>query len=254
LIRGQLAEAERARGEASKTNLARVVNDSLNDELWRTFVEVWYRRRGIEKLEETIANRPFSSVPLLTSSYLPTFGASTYYLAAARIYAMAHRPDRARTVLDQFRADKRDTASTRAAEPDVHAVRGEIALAERRPLLALDEFRLADRLPDGPVNLFALWNHADMGRAFDQAGMADSAIASFERFLKTPQLNRLWHDAIYLAPILQRLGDLYAARGDRTKAIEYYARFVALWRDADPELQPQVTAVRRRIEELRKSR
>ena len=57
---------------------------------------------------------------------------------------------------------------------------------------------------------------------------------------------------LHLAPILQRLGELHEARGNRTKAIEYYSRFVELWRNADPERQPRVTAVRRRIEDLRK--
>jgi len=256
LIRGRLAESDRALGEVQDANLARGVSDSLNGELWAAFVDVWHRgrpTRGIEKLEATLAHRPLAAVPLLTESGVPGSGPFTYYMDAARIYALADRPDRARAVLAQFFAETRDTALIRASAAAVHSVRGEIALAERQPVVALDEFRQADRLPDGPVQLFALWHHADMGRAFHQAGMADSAIVSFERYLETPQRDRLWQDAIHLAPILQRLGALYEAKGDRTKAIEYYARFVELWRNADPELQPRVNAVRRRIEELRKS-
>ena len=56
-----------------------------------------------------------------------------------------------------------------------------------------------------------------------------------------------------LPSILRRLGELYAAKGNRAKAIEHYARFVELWRNADPELQPRVAEVRRRIESLRAS-
>ncbi len=33
---------------------------------------------------------------------------------------------------------------------------------------------------------------------------------------------------------------VYAERGDTANAVEYYNRFVDLWRDADPELQPIV--------------
>jgi hypothetical protein len=40
---------------------------------------------------------------------------------------------------------------------------------------------------------------------------------------------------------------LYDERGDRQKAAHYYGRFVALWRDADPDLQPQVEDVKRRL-------
>lgn len=115
----------------------------------------------------------------------------------------------------------------------------------------MDEFRLADRLPDGPATWFAIRAYADLGRAFDQAHLADSAIANFERYIDTPQLNRLPWDATYLAAILRRLGELYEAKGNRTKAIEYYERFVGLWRNADPELKPRVAEVRQRIESLR---
>jgi tetratricopeptide (TPR) repeat protein len=117
--------------------------------------------------------------------------------------------------------------------------------------VALEEFRRADRLPDGgPVHLCAICRDADLGRAFDQASMADSAIAAFERYLETPQWSRIAMDAQYQARILKRLGALHEAKGDRAKAIAYYERFVALWRNADPELQPRVSEVRRRIASL----
>jgi hypothetical protein len=32
--------------------------------------------------------------------------------------------------------------------------------------------------------------------------------------------------------------------------LDYYTQFVDLWKDADPELQPQVTAVRQRMTQL----
>jgi Fic family protein len=45
----------------------------------------------------------------------------------------------------------------------------------------------------------------------------------------------------------ERLGELYEARGDRAKVRDYYGRFVDLWKDADPELQPIVRDVRARV-------
>ena len=47
-----------------------------------------------------------------------------------------------------------------------------------------------------------------------------------------------------------RLGELYDDRGDRARATSHYSTFVQLWNDADPELQPAVAAVRRRLGEL----
>ena len=46
------------------------------------------------------------------------------------------------------------------------------------------------------------------------------------------------------------MGELYEARGDREKAKEYYGRFVALWRDADSDLQPAVQEARARLAQL----
>ena len=36
---------------------------------------------------------------------------------------------------------------------------------------------------------------------------------------------------------------MYEARGDKQRALEYYGRFAALWKDADPVLQPAVREV-----------
>jgi tetratricopeptide (TPR) repeat protein len=56
--------------------------------------------------------------------------------------------------------------------------------------------------------------------------------------------------ATQLAPSLKRLGELYEAKGDKDNAIKQYTRFVELWKNADPELQPQVRAVQERLRKL----
>jgi hypothetical protein len=80
--------------------------------------------------------------------------------------------------------------------------------------------------------------------------VADSAITYYERYVTTPVLNRIFQDPQYLAGTLKRLGELYEAKGDRQKAVSVYTRFVELWKDADPELQPKVAEVRRRLQLL----
>ena len=51
-------------------------------------------------------------------------------------------------------------------------------------------------------------------------------------------------------PTHKLLGELYEARGDREKAVEQSNEFVELWKDASPELQPQVRDVRQRLARL----
>jgi hypothetical protein len=74
----------------------------------------------------------------------------------------------------------------------------------------------------------------------------------YERYVESTWNFRLYVDRHSLGPALRRAGELYEARGDRGRAVESYQKFVALWRDADPVLQPQVADVRKRLVELTK--
>jgi tetratricopeptide (TPR) repeat protein len=87
------------------------------------------------------------------------------------------------------------------------------------------------------------------GQMWEAAGVPDSAIAYYRLGTDRPELYSNEDAALYPV-VLRRLGDLYEQRGDRAAAIEWYSRFVDLWHDADPELQPIVREVRDRIARL----
>jgi tetratricopeptide (TPR) repeat protein len=55
---------------------------------------------------------------------------------------------------------------------------------------------------------------------------------------------------VLLAPAYLRMGEIHERRGNRAQAVEYYSRFVARWKDCDPELRPLVNDVRRRLARL----
>ena len=94
---------------------------------------------------------------------------------------------------------------------------------------------------------------AALAQAYDRAGQPDSAIATYERYIGTPDIVRLgWilrlgNDGTQLAPAHKRLGELYEQRGDRERARHHYARFVELWRECDPELRSAVTEVQQKL-------
>jgi tetratricopeptide (TPR) repeat protein len=249
LVRGQIRAAERAVAASNTLNRARGVAVSpLADSVTAAWSDVWFRgetARGARRLDAALRAIPFRSLPVEQRPYFH----------AATVYALAGQPARARAVLGEYEAEVRDTTRRRAEQNSVWGVLGEIALAERRPLDALLEFRRADTLPDGPAPTFcAQCVHVQLARAFDLAEQPDSAIASFERYLAADGPNRLFvaeADPTHVAGTHKRLGELYEQSGDVAKALEHFERFVELWQDADSELQPRVEEVRRRIARLR---
>lgn len=90
--------------------------------------------------------------------------------------------------------------------------------------------------------------------ALDRAGRSDSATAAYtavaDRPMTTAFSSGTEDDAAWYPFALRRLGELYADRDDKQKALGYLTRFAVLWRDADPDLQPVVTQAKRRIAEL----
>ena len=142
---------------------------------------------------------------------------------------------------------------------------GEVALAEGRTAEAVAEFTRGDMLPDGPASACEYCLPAAVARAYDAAGNRDSTIAAMERYLA---VHRTWiaplerrgkdrpvdfpfGEYFYLPRFERRLGELFDAAGNRTKALEHYENFLKLWAQADPPLQPVVLAVRRRVAALR---
>jgi tetratricopeptide (TPR) repeat protein len=88
----------------------------------------------------------------------------------------------------------------------------------------------------------------------DRLQQVDSAIVAGERYLANPEPFRIQHDAFFRGGILQRLGEMYEAKGDVDKALTHYQAFVELWKNADAELQPRVRDVRSRVERLQRRR
>lgn len=58
---------------------------------------------------------------------------------------------------------------------------------------------------------------------------------------------RAAYELVYLAPAHRRQAEIYARRGQRDSATVHYRRFIELWKEADPELQPAVAEARRHL-------
>ena len=95
--------------------------------------------------------------------------------------------------------------------------------------------------------------HRELAHASHLVGSGDSAVAVFTRYSEARYPVRTATDGTYLAGAHKRLGELHEARGEREKAATYYAKFIELWKDADPPLQPKVAEVRRRLAAIQRA-
>ena len=209
-------------------------------------IDSWYLNepaKALKTIDSALARTPLASLTERDRPYLPLI----------ELYATLGRPDRARAILAQLdEADARDTTKKRIRVPERHEALAWIALVEKRPLDAVSEFRKSDSLPDGPASACVGCIQAFVARAFDAASLPDSALAAYAAYVDAPSaFQMMFINDFNLGPALKRLGELYEAKGDRAKAAAYYQRFIELWKGADPELQPHVAEVRRRLIRLR---
>jgi tetratricopeptide (TPR) repeat protein len=249
LKRGLSLLSESAAGAAAIGNVSNLVADTANA-IRIELATLGESPRGADRLDAVLARSPIKG---LAPDDRP-------YFSVARTFAGLGRPERARAVLAEYDRDVHDTTFRRVHEPKHHTALGEIALAENKPSDAVSEFRKGDMAPDGPSTSCEVCLQANLARAFDAAHQADSAIANYEKFLSTPYGERLdmplfeefgdQTDPVYLAGVHRRLGELYEAKGDTARAVEQYRAFVEQWKNADPELQPRVAQVKRRLEAL----
>jgi tetratricopeptide (TPR) repeat protein len=171
------------------------------------------------------------------------------YGPVADLYAQAGRADRAAAMLDQLRAND-PTAKSPDLQPRITDLQGWIALASGNATEARRLFLASAKSPDGAPSGCQACVEFGLASAFDRGGEADSAIAHYERYLQLPLTRRLSQDADWLAQVQRRLGELYDAKHDNTNALKYYGAFVELWKSADPELQPIVATVKKRMAQL----
>jgi tetratricopeptide (TPR) repeat protein len=209
----------------------------------RGLLDLRYRHRplaGVRAVEVALGRHPLSSIPTLNRPYW----------ALAAFYAEAGRPEVARRLLAEY--ERLVPERSRRGDPGQLVAAAAIALAEGRVQDAIRGYRAWTEQSGDPAHgLF------ELATAYERAGQPDSALAVYERSTTAPGTKAplvLFDpvDARAFAATMQRLGALYAARGEHAKAREYYGRFVDLWQDADPELQPLVAearAARRRLSE-----
>jgi tetratricopeptide (TPR) repeat protein len=246
LTRGQLGEAERKMGDYMAISERRALPTLyLKGAANLAQIQAVYHRNPAaagKVLDQALARHPLAAMSPLDRPYPQ--------LAAA--YAMANQPARARALLKEYETlvpiglRRGDASDPQDPYSGGDRAKGFLALAEGRGSDAAAAFR-AWWDASGCANCA----QSELGRAYDLSSQPDSAVAAYTRAADTPGgLGRIMTDQWNLAFSYRRLGELYEEKGNKEKALDYYGRLVQLWKDADPELQPQVKEVKDRMVKL----
>jgi hypothetical protein len=202
------------------------------------------------EIDIVIRRHPQAGLPRLDSLKFAVPGRSNNMLWAASLYGLAGNPISARRTLEVWNAAVPDSLQGELQRADVRATMAEVAIAEGRVPSAIDDIIAADKMGDAPRGPDAEWLPLAMARMFDRAAQADSAIVWYERFLEAPRLPVSGFDALWLPHVYDRLSVLHEAKGNRSAAARSLQRFIDIWSEADPELQPRVAAAGARLRSL----
>ena len=241
MLRGRFAEAERLAEESARAHeragMSNPRRSMLTGLVW---AEMNVRRdptAARRRLEGLLAAEPLAADDPVNRNYLGT--AMQWARLGDRARAEALLAEFEREVPAEYRADVGNPYLT---------IEGMLLIHDGKYEEAVETLR--KREPRGCV----LCRYLPTAAAFDSLGARDSAIAYYEGYVEANWDNRLGWDDDTLAPTLERLGQLHDEAGDEETAALYYAQFVELWADADPDLQPRVAAARARLDAIQKER
>jgi tetratricopeptide (TPR) repeat protein len=236
-IRGQLGQAERMLEDVmlqleQQGDYANYLGTAIRIAVYDLMLRS-QRERAIERVRDALARHPLEEMSPLDRPYE----------ALGVFYALAGMRQEALAMLDAAESVSDPHATDDDGEDEV--ARAVLAADEGKTEEAIRYLKAADR---GPCPICVL---PVMGRVYDAAVQTDSVIAIYQRYVDSPWLFRLAStDWWALAAAYERLGGLYELKGETEEALFFYNRFVGLWENADPELQPRVDAARRAIERL----
>ncbi|HEV2084624.1 MAG TPA: tetratricopeptide repeat protein, partial [Gemmatimonadales bacterium] len=196
----------------------------------------------------------FSFLPLPRSEIIAVREAVRRWDAGAEAPLRLQRLGLLDTRLGDTTSALRDArALDRAADSSLHgrfahtlaaSIRAHVAAVGGRDREALADLDAAGWEAAAPAFVAEAYDRYFRGELLERARREDEALGWFQSIAE-----RAAYELVYLAPSHLRQAEIYQRRGQRDLAVQHYRRFIELWREADPELQPVVAEARRRLAE-----
>ncbi|QJR35787.1 serine/threonine-protein kinase [Gemmatimonas groenlandica] len=173
-------------------------------------------------------------------------------LAAARVYAKLGMASRMKEALADFDRSVSDSTARKRYADSRMAIVTELAMAEGRWAQAVASARRADQEADGPATNCVECLSLELLRVFAEQGVADSALAQYDAYRRTPygMRPRVGPDLTVPARTMLALARIYEARGDARNAAAAYRDYATRYERADADLQPSVRDARARMQAL----
>jgi len=231
-VQGRLAEAAAVAAREEQSAAQRGDSGTaLNYAVRPAVDEVLIAGRGAAALQSLDAALRRYPLDRIAASDVPWF-------SLVEVGFVAGRPDRARPLLDRWtRALPAERRGSTYGVGLALALAAEGRNDQARAMLEAVQDSLTCNACVEPL----------IARAWDPQGAPDSALAHLERYLSVRDIQSWRWDPTFRPWALQRAGDLAAQLGKRELAIQRYTEFVALWKNADPDLQPVVKEVREKL-------
>jgi eukaryotic-like serine/threonine-protein kinase len=188
---------------------------------------------AIREVESALQRHPLESIP-------PT---NRPYGRLAALFILSGQPARARALMAEY--ERVVPAEVRRVNFREQWARALISLDAKDPRSTIKAVDSAIALTRACEQCLLLWK----AQAYERLARPDSALAVYEHIANGTEIGPDSRE-LFLPAALRRLGELYENKHDATSALKYYGRFVDLWKHADPELQPVVKDVRRRMADL----
>ena len=209
--------------------------------LWQAIAAQREAAYGNERKSRQAAAEPLELAP----------GSQSVESEAALAFAMAGDTARAESLAQDL--GKRFPLNTQMQSLWLPAIQAQVGLKRKNPALALSSLRVASPIELGQIsfvnNLSCLYPTYIRGEAYLAAGQGGAAAAEFQKILDHSGIvwncwtGALAHLGVARAHAL-KAKSLQGADADaaRAKALAAYKDFLALWKDADPDIPVFIAA------------